>query len=132
MKSKSPESGFDELMRLSRQTANEGKELDRKEQQRVEQRQVVQGALKGLREISVTVTLGQLKQVATPEIIEEVGSLKYQQGTEDLRRLISRLANDLEKHIDNVSASNPDMVPIQRSAKTHNKLAIYRLQILRA
>ncbi len=114
MKSKSPESGLDELMRLSRQTANEGKELDRKEQQRAEQRQVVQGALKGLREIGVTVTVEQLKQVATPEIIEEVGSLKYKQGTEDLRRLISRLANDLEKRIDNVSASNPDMVPIQR------------------
>ncbi|MFC1943652.1 hypothetical protein ACFLWO_03635 [Chloroflexota bacterium] len=118
MESKSPESGLDELMRLSRQTANEAKELDRKEQQRAEQRQVVQGALKGLREISVTVTVEQLKQVATPEIIEEVGSLKYQQGTEDLRRLVSRLANDLERHIDKVSASTPDMVPIQRSVKT--------------
>ena len=118
MKSKSPEGGLDELMRLSRQTANEAKELDRKEQQRAEQRQVVQGALKGLREISITVTVEQLKQVATPEIIEEVGSLKYQQGTEDLRRLISRLANDLERRIDKVSASNPDMVPIKRSAKT--------------
>jgi len=118
MKSKSSESGLDELMRLSRQTANEAKELDRKEQQRVEQRQVVQGALKDLREISITVTVEQLKQVATPEIIEEVVSLKYQQGTKDLRRLISRLANDLERRIDKVSASNPDMVPIKRLAKT--------------
>ncbi|MFC1978225.1 hypothetical protein ACFLWS_08225 [Chloroflexota bacterium] len=118
MESKPPESGLDELMRLSRQTASEEKELDRKEQQRAEQRQVVQGALKGLREIGVTVTVEQLKQVATPEIIEEVDSLKYQQGTEGLRRLITRLANDLEKRVDNVSASNPDMVPIQRSVKT--------------
>ncbi len=118
MTSKPPESGLDELMRLSRQAANDAKELDKKEQQRAEQRQVVQGALKGLREIGVTVTVEQLKQVATPEIIEEVGSLKYQQGTEGLRRLITRLANDLEKRIDDVSASNPDMVPIQRSVKT--------------
>jgi len=105
-------------MRLSRQTANEAKELDKKEQRQAEQRQVVQGALKGLREIGVMVTVEQLKQVATPEIIEEVSSIKYQQGTEDLRRLISRLANDLEKRLDKVSASNPDMVPIQHSAKT--------------
>jgi|TARA_B100002003_G_C13985883_1_gene476583 hypothetical protein len=118
MTSEPPESGLDELMRLSRQTVNEGKELDRKEQQRLEQRQVVQGALKGLREIGVTVTVEQLKQVATPEIIEEVDSLKYQQGTEGLRRLITRLANDLEKCVDDISASNPDMVPIQRSVKT--------------
>ena len=118
MESNSPESGLDELMRLSRQAANDAKELARKEQQRAEQRQVVQGALKDLREISITVTVGQLKQVATPEIIEEVDSLKHKQGTEDLRRLISRLANDLEKRIGSVSASNPDMVPIQRTVKT--------------
>lgn len=118
MKSKSPESGLEELMRLSRQTANEAKELARKEQRRAEQGQLVRGALKGLREISIAVTVEQLRQVATPDIIKEVSSLKDEQVTKGLRRLISRLANDLEKRTRNASASNPDMAPVEQSVKT--------------
>ena len=118
MKSESPESGFNELMRLSRQTANEAQELTKKEQQRAEQRQIVQGVLQGLKEINVSVAIEQLKSVATPRIIEEISSLTHKQDTEDLRKLISDLVHDLEKRIGGISASNPDMVPIERSVKT--------------
>ena len=118
MKSKSPESGFDELMRLSQKTTSEAQELTRREQQRAEQRQVVQGVLQGLKEINVSVAVEQLKRVATPEIIEEIRSLKHKQDTGDLRKLISDLANDLEKRVGSVSASNQDMLPIERSVKT--------------
>ncbi len=118
MKSPHSESGFDELMRLSRQTAHEAKEMDQKEQQRTAKRQVVQGVLKGLREINVSVAVGQLKSVATPEIIKAVSSLAQKQGTDDLRKLISGLANDLEKRVGKVSASNPELLPLERSIKT--------------
>ena len=118
MKPESPESGFNELMRLSRQTANEAQELTKKEQQRAEQRQIVQGVLQGLKEINVSVAIDQLKSVATPGIIEEISSLTHKQDTEDLRKLISDLVHDLEKRIGGISASNPDMVPLERSVKT--------------
>ncbi len=118
MKSKSPESGFDELVRLSRKTTHEAQELNRREQQRAEQRQVVQGVLQGLKEINVSVAVEQLRLVATPEIIEKISSLTHKQDTGDLRKLISDLVNGLEKRVGSVSASNQDMVPIERSVKT--------------
>ncbi len=120
MKSNPPESenGLDELMRLSRATKDEAQRLDSSQQRRTEQRQKVQGVIKGLREINVSVAVGQLRRVATPEIVEKVSSLAQQPGTEDLRRLISKLANDLEKRVSGISASNPDLAPIERSIKT--------------
>jgi len=118
MKSESPESGLDELMRLSRQTANEAQNLAKREQQRAEKRQTAQEALQGLREISVSVAVEQLRLVAAPEIIEEIGSLTYKQDTKDLRKLISNLATGLERRVGSISASNPDMAPIERSVKT--------------
>jgi len=118
MKPQNSESGLDELMRLSRKTATEAKEATKREQQRTEQRQVVQGVMKGLREINVSVALGQLKLVAPPEIISHVDALKHKQGTEDLRKIISSLVNDLEKRTGSISKANPDMLPIERSIKT--------------
>ena len=118
MASESSESGFDELMRLSRETARKGQELAQREQQQAEQRQKVRGVLQGLKEIKVSVALEQLKLVAATEFIEEISSLTEKQGTGDLRKLISDLTEDLEKQIENFAASNPDMVPLERSVKT--------------
>ena len=95
-----------------------GQELTQKEQQRTEQRQKVQGVLQGLRGIKVSTAVEQLKLVAAPEIIEEISSLTHKQGTEDLRKLISNLTDDLERSVRGLSASDPDMVPIERSVKT--------------
>ena len=118
MEPESPESGFDELMRLSQETARKGQEYAKREQQRAEQRQKVHGVLQGLKEIKVSVAVEQLKQVAAPEIIEEINSLTQKQGTEDLRRLISDLMEDLERQVGGVSSSSPDMALIERSVKT--------------
>ena len=118
MASESSDSGFDELMRLSRETARKGQELAKREQQQAEQRQKVRGVLQGLKEIKVSVALEQLKLVAATEFIEEISSLTDKQDTEDLRKSISDLAEDLEKQIENFAASNPDMVPVERSVKT--------------
>ena len=118
MASESSESGFDELMRLSRETARKQQEITHREKQQAEQRQKVRGVLQGLKEIKVSVAVEQLRSVATGEYIEEVSSLAQKQGTEDLRKLISDLAEDLEKQMDSAAASNPDMVPVERSVKT--------------
>ncbi|MFC2005973.1 hypothetical protein ACFLVG_03315 [Chloroflexota bacterium] len=118
MKPEYPESGFDELMRLSQETANEAEELTKREQQRTEKRQIAQGVLQGLKEINVSVAVEQLRLVATPEIIEEISSLTHKQGTEDLRKLISNLVHDLEKRIGRISASNADMASLECSVKT--------------
>ncbi len=118
MKPKPPESGLEELIRLSQETAKKKQELAQREQQRTKQRQKVQGVLEGLKAIKVSIAVEQLKLVSTPEIIKEISSLTHKQGTEDLRKLMSRLTDDLEKRIRNVATSNPDMVPIERSIKT--------------
>ena len=103
MESESPESGLEELMRLSQQFTKQGQEHT-------------------TRELNVSMAMEQLKLVATPDIIEEVNSLNRKQGTEDLRKLISNITDDLENHIGIISASNPDMAPLERSMKTLNIL----------
>ncbi|MFC1966954.1 hypothetical protein ACFLWI_08500 [Chloroflexota bacterium] len=118
MESKSPESGLDELIRLSQETARKKQELAEREQQRTKQKQKVQGVLQGLMDIKVSIAVEQLKLVSKPEIIEGVSSLTHKQGTEDLRKLISSLTDDLEKRIRSIATSNPDMVPVERSIKT--------------
>ena len=122
MESESPESGFEELMRLSQQFTRQGQERTAREKQRAEQGKKAQGVLQGLKELNVSMAIEQLKLVATPDIIEEVNSLKRKQGTGDLRKLISNLTDDLENRIGIISASNPDMTPLERSMKTLNIL----------
>ena len=118
MESESPESGFEELMRLSQQFTKQEQEHKVREQRRDEQRKKVQDVLGGLKELKLSVATEQLRLVATPEIIERVNSLKDKLGTEELRNLISELADDLENRISTIAASNPDIKPIENSTKT--------------
>lgn len=118
MNSKSPESGLDELMRLSQQTARMGHDLRQKEQQEAEHFQKVQEVAQGLREISLSVALEQLKPVATAEIIEKVRSLKNKQDTKELRRLITDLARDLDKLVAKLPNSDSNKALVESSAKT--------------
>ena len=118
MESESSESGFEELMRLSQKFREQEQERTQREKQRAEQGKKVQDVLGGLKELNITMAVEQLKLVATPEIIEQVNSLKRKQGTEELRKLISDLAYDLEKRIGVISASNPDIKPLELPIKT--------------
>lgn len=121
MESDSPESGIEELLRLSKQTSKMQQDLARKEQERIKREQELaekKQVVRGLKEIKVSVALGQLEPVATPEIIEAVSSLKHQQGSGNLRNLILDLVTELEKDADGISSSNTDMASIERSAKT--------------
>ena len=118
MESESPQSGFEELMRLSQQFTKQEQEHTIREQRRAEQNKKVQDVLGGLRELKLSVAIEQLRLVATPEIIERVNSLKDKPGTEELRAFISELADDLESRISAIAASNPDIKPIEYSTKT--------------
>jgi hypothetical protein len=118
MNSKSPESGLDELIRLSQQTARMGQDLRQKEQQEAEHYQKVQGVVQGLREISFSVALEQLKPVTTAEIIEKVKSLQNKQDTKELRRLITELARDLDKLVAKLPDSDSNKALVESSVKT--------------
>ncbi|MFC1929596.1 hypothetical protein ACFLW6_01840 [Chloroflexota bacterium] len=118
MESTSPENGLEELLRLSKEITKSEQEHTKKEQDHAERRQKAQGVQQGLAEIKVSVAVEQLKLVATPELVEEVSSLRLKRGVGDLRILISNLAANLERLVDSASSSNADMVQIERSVKT--------------
>jgi len=122
MENESSESGFDELMRLSQQFKRQEQEHTEKERQREERGKKALDVIQGLKELKVSMAIEQLKMVATPEIIEEVNALRSKPGTEDLRKAISNLADDLENRIGITSASKPDMAPLLNSIRTLNIL----------
>jgi hypothetical protein len=95
------ESGLDELLALSRKFTKQKAENEAKERQRIEQGKKVQGVLHGLQELNINMALQQLKTVADPEVIKQVTALKTKGGTSDLRKVISSLADGLEKNLGN-------------------------------
>ncbi len=101
------ESGLDELMRLSRQFTRQKEEQEEKERQRIAQGKKVQGVLQGLKGLNFSMALDQLKMVAGPEIIKQVDALKNKGDTEDLRKLISSLADELERSLDTKDGDRP-------------------------
>lgn len=121
MESKNPNSGLEELIRLSKETSKMEQDLAKRDQKLAKEEQELakkKQRIQSLTEFKVSVALGQLKQVATPGIIEEVNSLRHMRSTGDLRKLISDLASELENRTGNMSRSNSDMVSIGRSVKT--------------
>ncbi len=112
------ESGIDELMRLSQQFTRQEEEYDEKERQREEQGKKVQGVLQGLKDLNVSMAVEQLKTVARPEIIKEVNALRSKGSTDDLRKMISDLAEDLEKRLGAISNSKTDSAPLVNSMRT--------------
>ena len=118
MESEPLENGLDELTRLSQQFKKHEHESTQREKQRAEQRKKVQSVLGGLRELTVSMAVEQLKSVAAPEIIEQVNSLKNKTGTAELRKLISGRMNNLENDIGIIATTNPDIKPTERSINT--------------
>jgi len=112
------ESGIDELMRLSRQFTRQQEQHEAIEKQREAQGKKVKGVLQGLKELNVSMAIQQLKMVARPDIIRQVDALKNKAGTEELRKMITVLADGLEKQIGAVSASKNEMTPLINSMRT--------------
>ncbi|HBR16433.1 MAG TPA: hypothetical protein DD725_02310 [Deltaproteobacteria bacterium] len=115
------ESGLDELMRLSRQFTRQQEDHDKQERQRQEQGKKVRGVLQGLKDLNLSMAVQQLRTVAPPHIVKEVEALRYKDGSDDLRKLISGLADDLEKRLGKV-ASKADAAPLVNAMRTLNIL----------
>jgi hypothetical protein len=112
------ESGIDELIRLSRQFTRQQEEHDKQERQRQEQGKKVKGVLQGLKDLNLTMALSQLKDVATPEVIQQVSALKNKSDTEDLRKMITSLVDELEKKLNDASGSKAEMTKLLNSTRT--------------
>jgi len=122
MDTEDSENGIDELMRLQQQFTRQQEERDEREKQRAEQGKKVRGVLQGLRELNLSMAVEQLKPVATPEVIEKINALAGKEGTEELRKIISGLADNIESQLGVVSASDSDGVPLVNSMRTLNIL----------
>jgi predicted component of type VI protein secretion system len=118
MSPESGESGLEELMRLSRQTRRQAQSMDAAEKQRQIQRETAMSIRKGLKEISISVAVRQLKQVAPKEVVEQVQGLANKPDIRDLRRMISDLLHRLERQTGNLSTASKDLDTIGSSVKT--------------
>ena len=112
------ESGIDELMRLSQQFTRQQEEREDREKQREAQGKKVMGVLQGLQELNINMALQQLQTVARPEVIKQVKALKTAGGTEPLRKMISSLAEELEKSL----GARKDTSPLVNDMRTLNIL----------
>ncbi len=90
------EDGLDELMRLQQQFTRQQEDQAAQERQREEQGKKVRGVLQGLKDLNISMAVQQLETVATPELIAAVSALGQQEGTDDLRKMITGLADEIE------------------------------------
>ena len=111
------DSGLDELLALSRKFTKQKEDSEKQERQRIEQSKKVKGVLQGLQELNLNMALTQLKTVAKPDLIQKIAALRTKPGTEELRKIITRLVDDTEKQ---VSALNPksDTAHLANSIRT--------------
>jgi hypothetical protein len=115
---KEEESGLDELLALSRRFTKQKEDREKQERQRQEQGKKVRGVLQGLKDLNLSMALSQLKGVAKPEVIQQVTALKSKDGTEDLRKMITSLVDDLEKQLNAASTPKTEMTKLINSTRT--------------
>lgn len=118
MPSEKNNNGLEELRRLSLGLTKAAHQADRQREQDSRHKTKIQGVQQGLRGISVSVALNQLKTKSTPEIVRVVESLKSKQGTAELRRLIINLAHDLERCAANPAAAGRSKMSVEAMAGT--------------
>ncbi len=111
------ESGLDELLALSRKFTKQKEDNEKQERQRIEQGKKVKGVLQGLQELNLSMALSQLKTVAKPELIQKVAALRTRPGTEDLRKILTNLVDDIEKQIGALTPKS-DTGKLQDSMRT--------------
>jgi hypothetical protein len=111
------DNGMDELLALSRKFTKQKEDSEKQERQRIEQGKKVKGVLQGLQELNLNMALTQLKTVAKPEIIQQVSTLRTKPGTESLRKLITKLVEDAEKQVGNLTPKS-DITALSNSMRT--------------
>ena len=116
------ESGLDELMRLQQQFTRQQEEHDDRKKQQEEQGKKAQGVLRGLKDLQFDMTIQQLQSVATPEIIAAVDALKNNANTDELRRMISGMADDIENRLESIANTDSENKPLVNSMRVLNIL----------
>ncbi len=109
---------MEELRRLSRQTANWGQKLQQEEKQKADYEKNVVGVMAGLRGLSFSVALNQLKTVAEPDIYEKVTAMQAKTDSKDLRKLITEISRNLDRSMSRISKGNADLEPLATSSRT--------------
>ncbi len=111
------ESGLDELLALSRKFNKQKEDNEKQERQRIEQGKKVKGVLQGLQDLNLSMALTQLKPIAKPDVIQRVTALRTKPNTDDLRKLITNLVDDIEKQISTLNAKS-DTAPLVDATRT--------------
>ena len=114
---KEEDSGLDELLALSRKFTKQKEDSEKQERQRIEQGKKVKGVLQGLQELNLNMALTQLKTVAKPDLIQKIAALRTKPGTEELRKIITRLVDDIEKQVNTLNPKS-DTAQLANSIRT--------------
>lgn len=100
------ESGMDELLKLQQQFTRQQEEHEDRQRLQEEKGKKAQGVLQGLRELQFSMTLEQLSPVASEETIARVNALKTSPDTDELRKMISNLIEDIEQRLENKATAD--------------------------
>ena len=83
-----------------------------------EQDRKARGVLSGLRELQFSMTLDQLNPVASKEIINQVKALKKNPDADELRKMITHLAEEIESKLETMANADPAIKPLEDSVRT--------------
>jgi hypothetical protein len=114
---KEEDSGLDELLALSRKFTKQKEDNEKQERRRIEQGKKVKGVLQGLQELNLNMALTQLKTVAKPDLIQKITALRNKPGTDELRKIITKLVDDTEKQVNTLNPKS-DTAPLANSVRT--------------
>ena len=121
----SEESGLEELQRLSREIEDRVKELAldlgqaRESVEQVEKKRLLWSVI---RDLKISMVLEKLEPLVEFDIFNEVTSLRYNQSTAGLRRVILKIVEELDKSIDAEDASSLDIPAVKKKLNILNIL----------
>ena len=112
------DSGMDELLKLQQQFTRQQEEHEDRRKIQEEQDRKARGVLSGLRELQFSMTLDQLNPVASKEIINQVKALKKNPDADELRKMITHLAEEIESKLETMANADPAIKPLEDSVRT--------------
>jgi hypothetical protein len=111
------ENGMDELLKLQQKFTRQQEEHEDRKRLQEEQDRKARGVLDGLRGLQFSMTLDQLDSVASDEIISQVKALKNNPNTDELRKMITNLAEDIESQLEIMVNDDPRVKPLEDSMR---------------
>ena len=111
------ENGMEELLKLQQQFTRQQEEHEDRQRIQEEQGRKAQGVLQGLRELQFSMTLDQLGPVASEETIARVNALKTNPDTDELRKMISNLIEDIEQRLETKATADAGLKSLVDSSR---------------